>query len=154
MYCQSCGIAIAQSMRYCNRCGALVLTSQESADLKKSEKRLDNYLDGLFWITVFGVALTAGGMVVLKKLEFSGGFIAAFMIISATAFLINFALNLWIILRLARNPRAGEAGSQFSNPQTNELEQPVVPPLLQSAPSVTENTTRSFEPVFQKRHPG
>jgi predicted amidophosphoribosyltransferase len=50
MYCQSCGIAIGQSMRFCNRCGTSVV-AHDTAEAKRSEKRLDNYLDGLFWIT-------------------------------------------------------------------------------------------------------
>ena len=40
MYCQTCGIAVSQPMKYCNRCGALVSQS-ETGEVKASEKRFD-----------------------------------------------------------------------------------------------------------------
>ena len=87
MYCQSCGTAIAHPMKVCNRCGTSIVTSQGTMEKKAIDKRLDDYLDGLFWITAFGVGLTAGGMVVLKKAELGENYLIAFVVISSTAFL-------------------------------------------------------------------
>ncbi len=150
MYCQSCGIAIGQSMRFCNRCGTSVVPS-ESIESKRSEKRLDDYLDGLFWITVFGVAFTAGGMVVLKRAGLSESFLIAFVILSATAFLINFALSLGVVRGIMKKARETKV-SLPSPADTNELEPIKTQPALQPAPSVTENTTRSFEPIYNNRN--
>ena len=148
MYCQSCGIAIDPTMRFCNRCGTSVLTSSDAADIKKSHKRLDDYLDGLFWITAFGVGLTAGGMVLLKKTGFSDSFILAFVILSSTAFLINFAINLWIVIGIVKQSKRVLSQSLAN---TKELEPMKPQPALQPA-SVTDNTTRSFEPIYHKRN--
>ena len=148
MYCQSCGIAIDPAMRFCHRCGSSVLTSAEAADIKKSFKRLDDYLDGLFWITAFGIGLTAGGMVLLKKTGFSENFILAFVILSSTAFLINFVINLWIVFGIVKQSKKVLSQSQA---HTRELEPTKSPPALHPA-SITDNTTRSFEPVFNKRN--
>ncbi|HEX6732409.1 MAG TPA: hypothetical protein VF074_20495 [Pyrinomonadaceae bacterium] len=96
MYCQACGMALTQQMRYCNRCGAQLVPSNEDVSVKTaSEKRLDEYLDGLFWITVFGLAFIFGGMVLLKRFNFSQALIISYMALSSVAFLINFGLNLW-----------------------------------------------------------
>ena len=150
MYCQSCGIAIAQSMRFCNRCGTSVV-SQDAADIKRSEKRLDDYLDGLFWITVFGVAITAGGMLVLKKADLGDKFLLAFMILSSTAFFINFAISLWMVLGMVRGAKDKKALPPFQV-HTNELAPMDSSLMLEPAASVTENTTRSFEPIYHKRN--
>lgn len=150
MYCQSCGILIAQSMRFCNRCGTSVAT-QDAADIKRSEKRLDDYLDGLFWITVFGVAITAGGMLVLKKANLGDSFLLAFMILSSTAFFVNFAISLWMVLSIIKSSKDKKSIGTV-NADTSELAPMNAPPALQPATSVTENTTRSFEPVYNKRN--
>jgi hypothetical protein len=151
MYCQSCGIAIGQSMRFCNRCGTSVV-AHDPAETIRLEKRLDDYLDGLFWITAFGVGLTAGGLLVLKKAEFSERFLLAFMILSAAAFLINFGLSLWVVRGVSKTLKEAKTQTLPSPADTNELEPMKIQPALQPAGSVTENTTRSFEPVYNKRN--
>ena len=151
MYCQSCGIAIGQSMRFCNRCGTS-LVAQDPAETIRLEKRLDDYLDGLFWITAFGVGLTAGGLLVLKKAEFSERFLLAFMILSATAFIINFALSLWVARGVSKTLKEAKMHTLPSPADTSELEPMKIQQALHPAASVTENTTRSFEPVYNKRN--
>lgn len=144
MYCHACGIALTQPTKYCNRCGAQLIAQDQTGEVKPSEKRLDEYLDGLFWITFFGVGFIFGGTVVMKKVGLSDLFILAYLVISSTAFLINFGLSLWGAMRIARTSREQKA---FGRRETGQLDQ--VPPrvALEPASSVTEHTTRSFEPV-------
>ena len=152
MYCQACGVAITHAVRYCNRCGTALVAPHDAAEIKKSEKRLDDYLDGLFWITVFGVALTVGGMVGLKKLLFSDGFIIAFLVLSSSAFLINLALSLWVIYGIVKRSKEIKVLVESTISDTSELEpRRADPGALPPVPSVTENTTRSFEPIHNKR---
>jgi len=143
MYCHACGIALTQQMKYCNRCGAQLI-AQDTGEVKPSEKRLDEYLDGLFWITVFGVGLIFGGMVVMKKVGLNDLFILAYLLVSSTAFLINFGLSLWGAMRIARASRERKATDQR---ETGQLDLVTPRAALKPAPSVTEHTTRSFEPV-------
>jgi hypothetical protein len=152
MYCQACGMALSQQMRYCNRCGAQLVPASETAAIKTaSEKRLDDYLDGLFWITVIGLAFVFGGMVILKRFNFSQALIIAYMALSSVAFLINFGLNFWGFLRISRQ---GEKVTALDSPATtSELPPADIAAAISPAPSVTENTTRSFEPVYSKRKP-
>ena len=66
MYCHACGIALAQLTKYCNRCGVQLLPTEDGLKAQAAlEKRLDSYLDGVFWITFFGLALIVGGSVLL-----------------------------------------------------------------------------------------
>lgn len=144
MYCHACGIALTQQTKYCNRCGAQLVALDDKGELKRSEKRLDEYLDGLFWITFFGVGFIFGGMVVMKKVGLSDSFILAYLVISSTAFLINFVINLMAALRIGKKshdlPAAGDRNTGQLGPGTPR-------PALEPVPSVTEHTTRSFEPV-------
>jgi hypothetical protein len=152
MYCQSCGMALSQQMRYCNRCGTQLVASEESAAKTAREKRLDEYLDGLFWITVFGLAFVFGGSVILKKLALNNWFILGYMVLSSVAFLINFGLSLWGVARINREGKIDR--SIIPSPNTSELASPkeaaALPPATPVS-SVTENTTRSFDHVYAKR---
>ena len=138
-------------MKYCNRCGALVSQS-ETGEVKASEKRFDEYLDGLFWITVFGLAFILGGAVLLKKVNLRDAFIVAYLALSTTVFLINFGLSLWGAFRIASNEKEAKRVREFARrSNTKELlpmdEQSILPPV----PSVTEQTTRSLEPVHRRQ---
>lgn len=147
MYCHACGIALTQHTRYCNRCGAQLIAQDQTDELKRSEKRFDEYLDGLFWITVFGLGLILGGMIAMKKIGLSDLFILAYLLLSSVAFLVNFGINLRKALQIGK-PRSLEP---ITERQTNQLDGTAQPASLGPAPSVTENTTRSFEPVPLRR---
>jgi hypothetical protein len=144
VYCHACGIALTQQSKYCNRCGAQLIKEDHAGELKRSEKRLDEYLDGLFWITFLGIGLIFGGMVAMKKVGLSDFFILAYLVLSSIAFLINFGLSLRGALRLSRGTRdLASTGER----QTSQLEPASHPVRLGTSSSVTEHTTRSFEPV-------
>jgi hypothetical protein len=149
MFCQACGMTLTQQMRYCNRCGAQLVASTEEAKVTR-EKRLDDYLDGLFWITIFGLAFVFGGTVLLKKLELSNWLIFGYMALSSVAFLVNFGLSIWGVVRITREGRREEMLASI--PNTADLPPATAAPLPPIS-SVTENTTRSFEPVYVKRKP-
>jgi hypothetical protein len=146
MYCHSCGIALTQQMKFCNRCGGLLIKPE--TDLKRTEKRLDSYLEGLFWVTVFGLGFIFGGLIVLKKVDFEKWVLITYVCLSSTAFLINFGINLWGALKLMKGSK--EIPATESNTKELDVGSQM---LLTPAPtsSVTENTTRSFEPVITKR---
>src|SRR5688572_27526237 len=104
MYCQTCGSAINPQTKYCNRCGTqLASVEQKSLDKTPAEKRLDEYLDGLFWISVFGLAFIIGGGVLLKKVGLTDVFVIGYAILSTTVFLINFGFSLWGALSIMRS---------------------------------------------------
>jgi hypothetical protein len=148
MYCHACGIALTQQTRYCNRCGAQLAAQDQTGEIRRAEKRLDEYLDGLFWITVFGIGLVLGGMVLMKKVGLGDLFILAYLVLSFAAFLINFGLSLRGALRLGRTSSEFE---KISERQTSQLEPVSQLAGLEPASSVTEHTTRSFEPVKVQR---
>jgi hypothetical protein len=146
MYCHACGIALTQQTKYCNRCGAQLIKEDQAGELWRSKKRLDEYLDGLFWITVFGVGLVLGGMVAMKKVGLSDFFILVYLVLSSAAFLVNFGLNLRAALRIGR----GTGDLKSDERQTSQLDPAPQPVSLYPVSSVTEHTTRSFEPCRRR----
>ena len=153
MYCHACGIALAQPTKYCNRCGVQLLPTEDGLKAQAAlEKRLDSYLDGVFWITVFGLAFIVGGSVLLKKVGFSDIVILTYAVLSSTVFLINFVLNLWNSVRLLRVGKERKVSIQHAGPETAELNPARPEMFLTPAGSVTENTTRSFQPVQGFNH--
>ena len=146
MYCQTCGNALTQKTKYCNRCGTqLVPASDVGLDKTPAEKRLDEYLEGLFWTSIFGLALIAGGTVLLHKTNVRDLIVLGYFILSTTVFLINFGFNLWGTLRIMRSSKDGKLTMRPGH-DTRELGPSKIEPLPIPMGSVTENTTRSFEP--------
>ncbi len=150
MFCPSCGIALAQQMKYCNRCGSQLITTREAAEIKLSEKRLREEMVDLFWVTVLGLGLILGGMALIKNfLHLSDWILIAYMIISSTAFTINFGLSLWQIRRLARIAEEVRGRVQLAQIDSNQIS-PSEVVALKSITSVTENTTRNLEPISKE----
>ena len=151
MYCQTCGNAIAHKTKYCNRCGAQLVTAGEvSPEKTPAEKRLDDYLDGLFWISVFGLGFIIGGTVVLSKIGVRDFIVLGYAVLSTIVFLINFGFSLWGTLSIMRSSKDGKLTMQPGH-ETRELGPPKIDPMPIPVTSVTENTTRSFEPLEHKQ---
>lgn len=151
MYCQSCGTALATQMKYCNRCGAQLVTSREDDRVSLFEKRMDSEMEGLFWCTVFGLALILGGMALLKKVQFSESIIIAYMILSSLAFIAYFSLGVWQIRRLNRSSKEASGSVPLEGQDTSELGPANPWPTLEEGSSVTEETTRGLERVPRNR---
>ena len=153
MFCPSCGAALASKMKFCNRCGSNLavrdLAVKDQVELIQTfEKRMDSEMEGLFWITVMGMAAIFGGAALLKKLQLSEFVIVGFMIFGAIAFLSYFGLGVWQVRRLARRGEEVSSANTFEQEpsETRELN-PAQPLQTWDTASVTENTTRTLEPV-------
>ena len=153
MYCQTCGGVLAHKTKYCNRCGTQLVPTEEVKPVRTAaEKRLDDYLDGLFWISVFGLGFIIAGTVLLTKFGVRDLIVLGYAILSTTVFLINFGFSLWNALSLMRSSKDSKLTMQPGH-DTRELGPPKIESLPIHATSVTENTTRSFEPLERKQVP-
>lgn len=147
MYCPSCGSALSRQVKYCVNCGAQ--TNQQ--EIKPVEKRLDEYHEGLFWVTVFGLGVILGGAflasILAEKLHLGRWLVIAYLALSSAAFLINFGLNLREALRLAKSLKQTGGGAMALPRDTNKMLPAEGAAAGASPQSVTENTTRSLEPM-------
>ncbi|HZG50996.1 MAG TPA: hypothetical protein VEZ40_02570 [Pyrinomonadaceae bacterium] len=155
MTCPSCGIALPLQLKYCNRCGAQLTTAKETELVAIYEKRMESEMEGLFWITVFGLGLLLGGLVVLKKsLDLGEGLLLAYALLCSTALAAYFGLGVWQIRRLARSSKEAARTLQPGQVETNELPPFKTPATLEPALSVAEHTTRTLEPEPARRKTG
>jgi|GEM_PF-560200 len=159
MFCPSCGIALPQQLKYCNHCGAQ-LAARDTELVAIYEKRMENEMEGLFWITVFGLGLLLGGLVVLKNaLGLGEGLLYAYALLCSLALIMYFGLGVWQIRRLARSSREAVGTLDSRRVETNELAPVRTPAMLEPAKpepalSVTEQTTRALEPEHGRRKAG
>jgi len=152
MFCPACGVALARQVRYCQRCGSQLTGARDAAEIEASERRLREELVELFWVTVFGLGLILGGMALIKSVLHLGEWILiAYMILSSAAFAVNFALSLWQIRRLAVMSREARGAFRGGHLDTHELGPVGARAALESVPSVTENTTRTLEPLSKEQ---
>jgi hypothetical protein len=153
MYCSSCGVTVAQGLSYCKNCGAKV--NRVDDDSRSLELRPDllissmvkTFILGLMTITVLmGVMKAVLGLPVERILAFL-----------SLPFLLMLILEGVFIRLLLRRTRGAEAttGAKLSTEQaTNELDAAQVRALPEGMSSVTEHTTRAFEPIYRNKHEG
>ena len=150
MYCSSCGVAVAQGLTYCNYCGANL--GGAKAEPEFSEPRPESLVFAMMAVFIFGLAAIMGLMSVMKKvLELNEG---ALLGITLFTFLILLMLEgVFISLLLRRKRGTKETGEiiQAKRQATRELDAANARALPEPLPSVTEGTTRTFEPIYNER---
>src|SRR5262247_77917 len=147
MFCPSCGVALSQPTKFCVRCGSQLSVTKKDPAFKSVENRLRDEMVDLFWLTVFGLGMILGGMVLINGIGLSVWILIAYLILSTTAFTINFGLSLWQIRRLNRFSKEAGGAAQIGPIDTNELNPIKARTAFEVAPSITENTTRELEPM-------
>src|SRR5215472_5700996 len=148
MYCSSCGLAVAQNLSYCNHCGASLNRARVGPS---SEVKPWMLVPAMVLLFVFGlIAITILMDVMKTELGFNVGQILAFTILS---FLMLLGLEGVFVSLLFRRQRHNDEGEtvKLKDRATNELDGGRAPALPESVPSVTEHTTRTFNPVYSER---
>ncbi len=151
MYCPSCGNESAVELKYCNRCGAnlAVVTSNQPALVVAPVKLTVPSI-------VLGLTITGGlGIIFGGAAQFAmvGVHPAAivWMVLFSTATLfgcISLMIRFWTkMLTLQRDAIAAQPVRPpiVERPNLHSL-----PPRLEPVPSVTENTTRTFAPIYRE----
>lgn len=128
-----------------------MISAKEVDLIKLFEKRMDSEMEGLFWITVFGLGLILGGVVLMKKVQLNEALIIAYMVLSSAAYLTYFGMGVWQVRRLARDSKEAKGIAEVEQAESHELSPAAARASLEAAPSVTENTTHRLEPLPGER---
>ena len=148
MYCSACGVAVNQGLTYCKNCGAKV---QREDERRPAEPKPENIMIMMVMTFVFGMVAISVLLATLKGvLHFEFG---PLMAITMLSFLIMIALEgVFIRLLFRGRPRDKnkDANLVSAQPTTKQLEAQSQFPL-QPVESVTEHTTRTFDPAFSER---
>ena len=153
MYCPNCGDQTTQGLKYCKRCGTGLSTPTTPTDEKVSLGKAVGVM--LFLVALVSIAGFIALFTTVYNLGERPGFdtralIAIMAFGGATVFAVVGSL-VWLLLRLT-TPFRGAADDRA------KTERPIIRdyiPQLPSPPaamhSVTENTTRNFDPSYREK---
>ena len=164
MYCSACGAVVAQGLSFCNFCGAK-LGAAKPDGAKPDANQSESFPESLVWaiVTVFivGLGCTIGLVAMMKKLlDFKDDIITAVMLTSFVLMFVIEATFIWLLLRRrkdnAKEARGGKDATttRLKEQTTKELgaaQQQPARSLVEPVLSITEHTTRAFEPIYSKR---
>ena len=139
-------------MTYCNYCGEKLRAAKREARIKSPEVRPETLIGAMVFTFVFGLGAITVLMGVMKAvLGLETGLLLFFALL---CFLIMLSLEgVFIRLLLRRKRGAEEAGDTVTlkGPATRELYAAQARVLPEPVPSVTEHTTRAFDPIYSER---
>lgn len=151
MYCSSCGAAMARGLSYCNHCGAKLMGQGGDDAVKSSEVKPESLIWGMVAVLVFGFVAIMFLMMAMKMVGLNVGQILAFTILGFLIMLVLEGVFIWQLLSRKRGPQE-TADTLLSKEQTTkELYEAQARALPEPMPSVTEHTTRTFEPIYSER---
>jgi uncharacterized protein (DUF983 family) len=152
MYCSICGVAVAHGLSYCNYCGAKVSGAKGDDVSESSEVRPEFLVAAMVAVFVFGLVAIMMLMGMMKAvLNLNVGQILAFTLLSFLIMLSLEGVFIRLLLRRKRGPEEAGDVVLLKGQATKELDAAQARALPESAPSVTEHTTRAFEPVHNER---
>jgi hypothetical protein len=148
MYCPVCGVETTKGLKYCKQCGANLAPRSSSVRLDK--------ITGMFWaVAVFAIgalALLIGGALGVTALGQGGSDLAAVVVIGFMVVLIISGLLIWQLSRVISMAHLSERADLQGD--TNVIRERKTAPQLdappRAVPSVTEHTTREFEPSLRR----
>ena len=153
MYCSACGSVVAQGASYCNRCGAKAGGARDVGHDAAGGLSLDSLVWAVVSLFVAGLGVIIGLMAVMK--EVVGLDPPVVLAVAALSFLLLLSVEgvlVWLLLSARRRARrAGAAAARAPEQTTKELEGARAHALPEPVPSVTEHTTRIFEPSYSER---
>ena len=154
MYCPSCAAEVTQELSYCKRCGANLKSISTQASVPPTK------LVGAAWAISMAVALvTLGGFgmifglvmtLIIRGVNLSPG--GMFWI--SFALLVILAIDWLLVRQLSRVldlPQLSANATQTKKPELNEQPTQQIEAPREPVSSVTEHSTRTFEPAHRQR---
>lgn len=156
MYCSSCGMEVAKELNYCNRCGAnLNPPVSQAPQIYTQLPNLTGPTIALGLTVVLSLAAIFKGAIHLAERNVHPTALAWMIILSlAMVFgVVALMVNFWSSLVKNSSGRNEEQPqSQLKRPQPNpQLQSPETGPMNAPISSVTDHTTRTFEPAYRER---
>lgn len=145
MHCPQCGLKATHGLNYCKQCGTNL--NQPSAPIEPGAKLSAGVLVPPMLISIVGLI---GLFVTIANVNVAPPFLVGIAAIAGATVFGVVALFIWLLLRLTgyspparieREPKSAASG--YDHPQLSAA------PI--SRGSVTENTTRNFDPAYGNR---
>ena len=150
MYCSSCGVAVAQDLSYCNYCGAKLNGVKGETRIKSPEVKPEMLVSAMVIVFVFGLAAITLLMLVMKDVLGNVGQVLALTLLSFLIMLSIEGVIIRMLLRRKRGTEEAEDTMRLKGQATKALDAAQARALPEPMPSVTEHTTRTFEPIYNE----
>ena len=153
MNCPTCGTRLAQALSYCNRCGANLSPVKDRGELKPPGKTVDTLIWAIVATTLIVLGMSLGALVLIKDGKIPEGLGSAFVLLCFLTLPLIEGLLVWQLLRLNKRAKEASGIARGEAPKMDELGAAPARALSEPAdpaPSVTENTTRAFEPSYRE----
>lgn len=149
MYCPNCGDQTTQGLKYCKRCGAGLSSSTATIEPQPSTSKATGVM--LFLVALVSIAGFIALFSTVYNLGERPGFDAR-ALIAITAFggatvMGVIGLLVWLLLRLTTGYQPAAHHDKAERPLVRDYAPQQLPAPPISMPSVTENTTRNFDPA-------
>jgi hypothetical protein len=152
MYCSSCGSAVPTNLTYCNKCGARLGSSKTENLMRPSELPPESLVWAICGIFIMGTGVMIGLLAVLKEVVgFNLGLIAAVMLLGFGLIVAIESVLVYLLLSGRKAARRTEESYEVKEAKPLELNEPQRGMLQEPPASVTEHTTRTFEPIYTER---
>jgi hypothetical protein len=153
MYCSSCGTEVTKELNYCNRCGANLNPTTSVPEQATHVVSLNGTIWAMALMVVIGLGFIFSGV---NNLANKGLHPAALTWIALGGLAMLFGVASLFLRHLSHlsgtaqrvmksEPRKKAALKETGSPQ-------LPPSRIELVPSVTEHTTRTFEPVYREPH--
>ncbi|HEV7645210.1 MAG TPA: hypothetical protein VGO50_14800 [Pyrinomonadaceae bacterium] len=158
MYCSSCGKSVIPGLSYCNHCGYKLTPGKKPEPGTISEASFNFLIAALLGLPIAGIGVLIGLLTVMKKELGMGDNVVAAVAFFAFFLLTISELGLLKLLLSSVKTRkdskesAENYRSEEPAPRILHEAQPfdAVQPASGMGSSVTENTTRNFEPAYRE----
>ena len=153
MYCHTCGGRLAQSLSYCNHCGANLSALKVPDQAGTAGIAIDTLLWVIIGTTITLLGLALGALVLMNNGTINDRLGIAFVILTFVALVVSDGVLVWRLLHLNRRAeeiRAVPHLNDLSTEELNPLNARALHEPLEPVSSVTEQTTRAFEPSYGK----
>jgi hypothetical protein len=153
MYCSTCGVAVAETLSYCNHCGARIISPNSDKLAISRPVRPEPLIAAMVATFVVGlIAITALLGVMKSVLGLESGQILGFAMLSFFIMIFLEGVFLFLLFRRNRDAEERRGAELLAGNTTRELGVPQVQALREPLSSVTDETTRTFEPIYSNRN--
>ncbi len=147
MFCSTCGQETTPGVNFCKRCGS-ILNVQSSLQTRVISMTGPSW--ALSVVIIFMLGIIFGGVIKLAELGVSSAALAWMVIFGSGTVIALSSMIIRLWHRIMESKLQNSLTIQQSANVTNELNPHHPNALPDHIPSVTEHTTRVFEPAYRE----